>query len=352
MAGQLLNRLALDALYFSGAAGFLRPLWAGMGAILMLHRVRPGEATAGFAPNAHLSVEPRFLDRLLAMLAKRGREFVTMDEVARRLTGESASRRRFVAITLDDGYRDNLEHAVPLFRKYAAPYTIYVCPGFVEGRADLWWEDLEMMIRRRDSFVLPSPRGNIRFDVPTAADKRRVFAELLQFLTTTVGEDEQRRIVRDICWQRGFDPDAWRRQEIMGWGEIAGLAGDSLCTIGAHTIHHFALARLDAERAKFELEESARIVELETGKWPRHFAFPYGYPAAAGPRDFELAKAAGFVTAVTTRHGVVCADHANHMQALPRISVNGRFQAKRHMVTMLSGVTTRLANRGRALDVG
>jgi peptidoglycan/xylan/chitin deacetylase (PgdA/CDA1 family) len=131
----------------------------------------------------------------------------------------------------------------------------------------------------------------------------------------------------------------------MGWGEIAGLAGDPLCTIGAHTIHHFALARLEPERARFELEESARIIELETGRRPRHFAFPYGYPAAAGPRDFALAREAGFASAVTTRHGVVYAAHRDHLHALPRISVNGRFQAVRHVSTMLSGVTTRLLGR-------
>ena len=58
---------------------------------------------------------------------------------------------------------------------------------------------------------------------------------------------------------------------------------------------------------------------------------------------------AGFVSAVTTRHGVLHAEHAEHLHALPRISVNGRYQRVAHIRTMLSGVTTPLANAGKML---
>jgi peptidoglycan/xylan/chitin deacetylase (PgdA/CDA1 family) len=63
----------------------------------------------------------------------------------------------------------------------------------------------------------------------------------------------------------------------------------------------------------------------------------------------SLAAAAGFVSAVTTRHGVLQPEHAKHLHALPRISVNGRYQRVAYMRTMLSGVTTPLANQGKTL---
>ena len=76
-------------------------------------------------------------------------------------------------------------------------------------------------------------------------------------------------------------------------------------------------------------------------------AYPYGYAGAVGCREVALANEAGYVSAVTTRHGVLRAEHANHLHALPRISVNGRYQRVAHIRTMLSGVTTPLANRGK-----
>ena len=78
-------------------------------------------------------------------------------------------------------------------------------------------------------------------------------------------------------------------------------------------------------------------------------AFPYGYQAAVGPREADLARKAGFITAVTTRHGLLEAGHRAHLQALPRISVNGRYQSVPYIRTMLTGITTPLANRGKRL---
>ncbi|MEZ5872652.1 MAG: polysaccharide deacetylase family protein [Nitratireductor sp.] len=351
MPSTLAHKAILNALHFSGFQAASRYWLRGSGAILMLHRVC--DAGPGFDPNAHLSVSPVFLDRLLGSLASRGVRFVAMDEIAKSLGNHQDRDRDFqVAITLDDGYRDNLENAVPVFRKHQAPYTIFVAPGLVDGRATLWWEDLAMAIASREHFVLRSPRGNISFDVSTRSRKADVFNQMLSMLTTNVSEQEQRRIVGDLCAQCSFDQEGHRAGAIMNWRELVALSKDPLCTLGAHTIHHYAVARLDEKLARDEMRESARVIEMETGLAPRHFAFPYGYPAAAGKREFRLARDAGFETAVTTRHGVLYPGHAGHLHALPRISLNGHFQAQRYVDTLLSGLPTRLQNRGRKLNVG
>lgn len=352
MAGTLALKTVLNSLYFSGAQAASRFWLSGLGAILMLHHVRD-EEPADFSPNGHLTVSPGFLDKLLTRLSARGFEFLSLDDALERIANHDPRDwlDPFVTITLDDGYRDNLENAVPVFRKHEAPYTIYVASGLVDGKADIWWEDLEQIIAMRDGFYLESPQGRIAFETPDANSKNKAFFELLEFLSFSVTETEQRRIVRDLGKQSGYDAQAHRAREIMNWEELASLKSDPLCTIGAHTIHHNALARLDDEDAHRELVEGARILEMELGGWPRHFAFPYGFPAAAGPRDFEMAKKAGFVSAVTTRHGVLYPDHVEHLHALPRISLNGGFQSMRYVETLLSGLPTRINNRGARLNV-
>ena len=98
-----------------------------------------------------------------------------------------------------------------------------------------------------------------------------------------------------------------------------------------------------------ELQGAADLIEFHTGKRPVHLAYPYGYQAAVGARDVELASRMGLVTAVTTRHGTIQKEHRSHIYALPRISVNGRFQDVIYPRVMMTGFTAFLANRGRRL---
>ncbi len=53
------------------------------------------------------------------------------------------------------------------------------------------------------------------------------------------------------------------------------------------------------------------------------FCYPVGDPTSAGKREFALAKEAGFKLAVTTRPGLAFPEHAGHLFALPRVSLNG-----------------------------
>src|ERR1700728_3760410 len=139
-------RAGLGALYLTGAHHLLQPIFAGVGAIFMLHHVRPGR-DAEFQPNRHLDVAPEFLRAMLSHLRARGIDIVTIDEVQRRLIERDFSRR-FACFTLDDGYRDNRDFALPVMREFKAPFTVYVASDFAHGIGRLWWIALEMGIAR------------------------------------------------------------------------------------------------------------------------------------------------------------------------------------------------------------
>jgi len=68
---------------------------------------------------------------------------------------------------------------------------------------------------------------------------------------------------------------------------------------------------------------------------------------SAGPREFALARELGFASAVTTRPGVIFPEHRDHLHALPRLSVNGRYQTLDAFDILLSGAPFALMNGGR-----
>jgi peptidoglycan/xylan/chitin deacetylase (PgdA/CDA1 family) len=105
------------------------------------------------------------------------------------------------------------------------------------------------------------------------------------------------------------------------------MAADPLVTIGGHTKGHFAISKLSEARALDEMVGGADRIEQELGSRPIHFAFPYGDPGSAGPRDFALTREAGFKTAVITRKGMLFPAHRRHLTALLRVSLNGNYQS-------------------------
>lgn len=337
----------LKALYYSGAHRLLAPISEGVGIIFMLHRVLPG-ISGDFAPNAGLTVTPEFLDTVLCNVREAGLDIVSMDEAHERVT-LGLFERRFACFTLDDGYKDNAEHAFPVFRAHDAPFTIYVPSDFPEGKGELWWVALEDVIRQNELIDLAPLGSPGSIETRTTEEKFAAFDKLYAELRDCE-QDAQRQKIGLLAGHHGIDIAEICRRLIMSWDEIRDLARSPLVTIGAHTVKHFAVSRLTAERARHEMKAGADRIAEKTGTWPHHFSFPYGDEGSAGPRDFRIAAELGFKTAVTTRKGLLFPEHANHLTALPRVSLNGSYQSEVFTRLYLSGAPFALWNRFRRVN--
>ena len=340
-------RAGLEALYFSGAHVLLRPIFSGVGAIFMLHHVRPRRDDA-FQPNHHLEITPDFLRAMLGHLRARGIDIVTMDEVHQRLI-ERNFERRFACFTLDDGYRDNRDHALAVMREFDAPFTVYVASDFAAGHGRLWWIALEMAVAKADAIEVNMGGAATRLDAATAHAKQVAFDRLHDWLRTLQEHDLQREITA-LCARHGIDQAAICRDRCMSWDELKAFAADPLVTVGAHSITHCNLARQSETIARDELTLGRARIEDALQLPAIHLAYPYGDKPAAGPREFALARAAGYKTAVTTRPGMVFPESAGHMTALPRVSLNGNYQNARILPVLTSGAATAMWNGFRRVD--
>ncbi|MEX0853186.1 MAG: polysaccharide deacetylase family protein [Bauldia sp.] len=333
-------RATLETLYFSGAHRLARPFLAGMGAILTFHHVRPPRTDA-FQPNRHLEVSPGFLDEVIAALRRVGVDIVSIDEAHRRLT-EGRRSRRFVVLTFDDGYRDNRTFAWPVLERHQAPFTLYVASAFAEGGGGLWWLMLEEAVARNDRIEVEFAGGGGLFDCSHLRAKTETFGTLYRYLRQCNDQAGLDRAAREIAAAGGVDLAAQCVELCMGWDELSHLAGSPLATIGAHTVNHVILSKVSDTAARREMAASVDRIDEALGVRPRHLAYPVGDPSSAGRREFAIAAELGFRTAVTTRPGVLFAEHADQLTALPRISVNGDFQRLRYLDVLLSGAPTAL----------
>ena len=123
----------------------------------------------------------------------------------------------------------------------------------------------------------------------------------------------------------------------MGWDDLAELAADPLCTIGAHTMTHAMLSTLSEQDVRDELQSSKRVIEQHLGIVVDHLAYPFGDAEAIGSREIRIARELGFRSATTTRPGMITQQCAMSPTALPRLSVNGHWQDRRYLEILLTG---------------
>lgn len=313
----------------------------GKGAIFTLHHVRPqGDRT--FEANRHLEVTPEFLEQAILQLRDDGYDFIPLIEIPDRLRTQDG--KPFAAFTLDDGYRNNAEHALPIFERHGVPFTIFVTRGFSERTHSLWWETLGQLLGRRSKVRFDFGNGIEDIGLSTGTLKLRAFDRFANMVTS---EEEELAVSRidALALEHDVDPLKITAELVMDTDELRRIALHPLASLGAHTLSHRAVGRLTPDEAKAEMQQSADWVEASTGRRPGSFAYPYGFPGAVTDRDMAIARELGFAVAVTTQPGTLHGGSAERMTGLPRISLNGYFQRPRYVSALASGIPFALSGR-------
>lgn len=318
----------------------LFPTLSGRGLIFTLHHVRT-HTPLPFEPNGHLEITPGFLQAVIEESLAAGLTPVALEDLPARLA-DPEDDRRFVAFTLDDGYRNNRDHAAPIFRQYRIPYTIFVTPGFVERRVSMWWETLSALLNDRDSVEMDLGNGWERLPIARHAERVRLFDLVCERVNRGDQEAATQRL-NQAAQKVGIDPFGIIDREVMDESELKALAAaDPLVRYGGHTLTHPVLSRISAEQLWEEIGQSMRQASAYGGREADAFAYPYGTACAIGEREFAAAAAAGVKIAVTTRPGVLDGETMKRPMAVHRVSLNGLYQKRHYVAALISGIPFRL----------
>ncbi|WEZ84157.1 polysaccharide deacetylase family protein [Rhizobium sp. 32-5/1] len=329
----------LGAAGLLSAAGLMRSA-RGRGAIFTLHHVRPKQ-TRIFDRNAHLEIAPTFLDAAIRRMKHDGYRFLALDAVPEHLVSDDP--RPVAVFTLDDGYRNNLDYAAPVFTRHDVPFTVFVTSGFIDRTHTLWWETLTDLLEARQSLAFDFGCGVETLPLSGFSEKDVAFDRIAAFIRNG-NEASAVEVLNTVASGEGINPLRITERLTLGEAGLKTLVQNPLASLGVHTISHRALARLTQEEAHLELAASAERIRTITGTRPTTLAYPYGDPAAVSPRDYSLAADLGLTIAVTTRPGTLTSKAP--LTALPRISLNGYYQKPEYVSALASGIPFRLMGRG------
>lgn len=232
---------------------------------------------------------------------KRHFPIVSLDQIAR---GEwSPKGEEFcVAVTFDDGYRDNYTDAFPVLRRLGIPATIFLTTGCIETASLPWYDHVALAFKLTMARSLELGwAGGPEVAMASRAGRLSATARTLEWLWALPTDERLHRLAAVFRALRV--PESPNLPNFMlCWDEIQEM-GKHQITFGAHTVNHPVLARSSVECVRAEIQGSKETIENRLQVPVRHFAYPFGRCGDFTSNAKAILRDAGFETAVTTIPG-------------------------------------------------
>jgi len=223
---------------------------------------------------------------------------------------------RAACVTFDDGYANNLSVALPILQRFGVPATVFVAVDAV--LKGIMWNDLAIETVRLSRHELDlEPIGEGRVELGAAPSQVLAARKILDQLRYLPLEKRWAAVTELYARAGGVSPP----RLMMTADEVAAAARAGV-DVGAHTVSHPILTKLEGAAAREEIEGSFDWVRRTIGEAPKSFAYPNGRPG----RDFDathvaMVRDAGFELAVTTAWGAATARSESF--ELPRLGLHG-----------------------------
>jgi O-antigen/teichoic acid export membrane protein/peptidoglycan/xylan/chitin deacetylase (PgdA/CDA1 family) len=274
------------------------PAWRGV-LVLGYHRI--GSPGNGVCDTSLWSASAEDFDRQLRFLARHV-DVVSGDELPAAL---EARRGRHVALTFDDGYRDNYEVAYPVLRAHGLPAVFFLATGFLDHPRVAWWDEIAWM-------ACASPHAQLAPGDWLSAPLRFEPARREAAIRTLVGVYHslpERHAEGFLDWLgtetgSGRAAPTWASSTWMTWDMVREMRRGGMA-FGAHTVDHPVLARCSAQRQQQEIAGSVARVRDELGEPVSLFSYPVGARDTFDERTRACARDAGITHAFSFYGGCV-----------------------------------------------
>jgi peptidoglycan/xylan/chitin deacetylase (PgdA/CDA1 family) len=204
----------------------------------------------------------KMFERQLSYLA-RNFDIVPLESLARSPQGGK------LALTFDDGLRNNVSVLYPILKKLGVPATFFVCPGLIERRRWLWNHDARQRLLSLDREELAELA--VEVGAPAGVEPFVGWMKTLDLRARSRVEKKLREATP------GFTPSPEEREafDLADWSELRSL-DPRVVTIGSHGMTHAILTAIEPRQAEAEIRDSRRMIEKRLERPAEVFCYPNG----------------------------------------------------------------------------
>lgn len=227
---------------------------------------------------------------------------IAMGEAVRRMEKGEALPPRAVAVTFDDGHRDNYTHAFPILRETGVPATIFLSTSYIGAPGTFWFDDVAHQLYRAPSGRLELASLSLALELSDVASRRAATGRVLGAMKEVPDTTRCQALaeLEAAAGVRGHDG----RSATLTWEQAREMHDSGLVELGSHTVSHPILSRLGDAALERELADSRRELRERLGNEAEQLAYPVGGESAYDERTVRTARACGYRLGLTYVSGV------------------------------------------------
>lgn len=264
-----LKSLAKKALYEAGALKCFHKVrnkdWL---TVLMFHRVLPLDHPDWRGANPAYTLTTDFFDRLLAHVQDYYTP-VSLSQVRIAQDGAEPLPSQPLLVTFDDGWADNVTHALPILRRRQVPALFFVATEAIRSGRAFWQETLYAWACSPGTAEVMWTDMLSSVGEPSCGRTHEELCDLISRLERKGGE------VNPVP-NMEFTSET-ERPKMMTVDDLVGLSRDPLFDVGAHGTTHIPLTLAsDAEQELVIARDSLREWLGLDHRDPLSLSFPHG----------------------------------------------------------------------------
>ena len=272
--------------------------------ILMYHGIDNQQTNINLEDSS-LVVSTKNFEKQINYLSK-SYDIISLEDISSHIKKKIPLPSNSVAITFDDGLKNNFTNAFLILQKYNIKATIFLITDYINAVKRNWLNNFFYFTKEigLSEFVEEFKREFPEYlGLIGKIDQKNIIKPIISILDYKIHENIREKFMQHLYNKYKIKINKNKIEDLyLSWKEIKIMANAGI-SFGSHTSTHPILSNLDYEKTEKEIVNSKKNIEAKLDKKTNLFSYPYGYKDSFDAKTKKILANNNFLCAVSTVDG-------------------------------------------------
>ncbi len=209
---------------------------------------------------------------------KKNYNMISIDDIYHHIKNKIPFSKKDVAISFDDGFKNNFTIAAPILNKLKIPAIFYLCPRSINKNEMFWVDQIETCIDKcKKSKIEITYLGLGNFNLDNV--KKKIFIiKKIKKICKNLNIHKKNKLIKILKKKTSVEPNikSSKNYEVANWKIIKKISKNNLFTLGGHSLSHDILTKMNTRELNYNIVKTIEIIKNKTGVNVEHFSYPEG----------------------------------------------------------------------------